>query len=156
MNINATLFAQLISFLIFVWFCMKFVWPPIINAIEKRQKDIAESLSAAELAKQENLAAQSEKIKILDAAKKEAKDIIDQANKRKAAILDDAQQDALREREKIIVQGQQDIEAEMKKARENLRKEFASLVVVGAEKVISRSINESANQDIIDKLIVDL
>lgn len=156
MNMNATLFAQLISFLVFAWFCMKYVWPPLMKSIEKRQKEIAESLSAAELAKQESLTAQSEKIELLNNAKKEAKEIVEQANKRKIALIEEAQQEALREREKIIAQGLAQIESESQKTREALRKELASLVVAGAEKVITRSINESANQDIIDQLVAEL
>src|SRR5699024_1763537 len=97
MNMNATLLGQVICFALFVWFCMKFVWPPIMDAIEKRQKEIAESLTAAEAARNELSATQANSAEIMQQAKAQAQMIIDEANKRKQQLLDEAKQEALLE-----------------------------------------------------------
>lgn len=156
MNMNATILGQAIAFVLFVWFCMKFVWPPIMSAIEKRQKEIADGLASAELAKKDLELAKANTSELMHDAKAEASAIIEQANKRKAAILEEAQQDATREREKIVAQGLAEIEAERKRVREELRKQVATLALAGAEKIIERSVDEAANSDIIDKLVAEL
>ncbi|QIQ20713.1 F0F1 ATP synthase subunit B [Zophobihabitans entericus] len=156
MNMNATILGQAIAFILFVWFCMKFVWPPIIGAIEKRQKEIADGLSSAELAKKDLELAKANTSELMQDAKAEASAIIEQANKRKAVILEEAQQEAIREREKIVAQGLAEIEAERKRAREELRQQVATLAIAGAEKIIERSVDEAANSDIIDKLVAKL
>lgn len=156
MDINATILGQAITFVLFVWFCMKFVWPPIIKAIEKRQQEIAEGLASAESAKKDLELAKANTSEIMQEAKAEASVIIEQANKRRAAILDEAQQEALREKEKIVAQGRAEIDAERKRAREELRKQVALLAVAGAEKIIERSVDQAANSDIIDKLVAEL
>ena len=156
MNMNATILGQAIAFILFVWFCMKFVWPPIIGAIEKRQKEIADGLSSAELAKKDLELAKANTSELMQDAKAEASAIIEQANKRKAVILEEAQQEAIREREKIVAQGLAEIEAERKRAREELRQQVATLAIAGAEKIIERSVDAAANSDIIDKLVAKL
>lgn len=156
MDLNATLLGQAVTFVLFVWFCMKFVWPPVINAIEKRQKEIADGLNSAEAAKKDLELAKANTSEIMQQAKVEANAIIEQANKRKAAILDEAQQEAHRERERIVNQGLAEVEAERKRAREELRQQVATLAIAGAEKIIERTVNEAANSDIIDKLVAKL
>ncbi|RKS85816.1 ATP synthase F0 subcomplex B subunit [Orbus hercynius] len=156
MDMNATLLGQAVTFVLFVWFCMKFVWPPVINAIEKRQKEIADGLNSAEAAKKDLELAKANTSEIMQQAKVEANAIIEQANKRKAAILDEAQQEAHRERERIVNQGLAEVEAERKRAREELRQQVATLAIAGAEKIIERTVNEAANSDIIDKLVAKL
>ncbi|WP_392558560.1 F0F1 ATP synthase subunit B [Orbus mooreae] len=156
MNMNATLLGQAITFVLFVWFCMKFVWPPVMSAIEKRQKEIADGLNSAEAAKKDLELAKANTSEIMQQAKVEANAIIEQANKRKAAILDEAQQEANRERERIVNQGLAEVEAERKRAREELRQQVATLAIAGAEKIIERTVNEAANSDIIDKLVAKL
>lgn len=156
MNMNATILGQAIAFILFVWFCMKFVWPPIIGAIEKRQKEIADSLASAESAKKDLELAKANTSDIMQEAKAEAYAIVEQANKRKAAILDEAKQEAIREREKIVSQGLAELDAERKRAAEELRKKVATLAIAGAEKIIERSVDEVANSDIIDKLVAEL
>ena len=133
MNLNATLIGQLIAFALFVWFCMKFVWPPIINAIETRQSQIANALASAE------------------AAKKEQAD-----TKRRNEVLDEVKAEAEELKAKIIAQGYAEVEAERKRVQEELRVKVASLAVAGAEKIVGRSIDEAANNDIIDKLVAEL
>lgn len=156
MNMNATLLGQLICFILFVWFCMKFIWPPLINAIEKRQKEISESLTSAEQAKKELSLANDSTHKLLQEAKAQAQSIVDQANKRKAQMIEEAKVQAQSEKEKIISQGLAEVESERKKAQEMLRKQMAQLVVTGAEKVIQRSVDEAANSDIVDQMIAQL
>lgn len=156
MNMNATILGQAVSFFLFVWFCMKFIWPPIMAAIEKRQKEIADGLSAAELAKKDLEIAKANSSDALQQARAEAQVIIDQANKRKNAIVKDAQTEAETERDKIIAQGHIEIAAERKRAREELRKQVAILAIAGAEKIIERSVDEAANSDIVDKLVAEL
>ncbi|KDN10553.1 MAG: F0F1 ATP synthase subunit B [Gilliamella sp.] len=156
MNMNATLLGQAITFVLFVWFCMKFVWPPVIGAIEKRQKEIAEGLASAETAKKDLELAKANTSDIMQQAKVEANAIIEQANKRKAIILEEAKQEASREKERIVAQGLAEVEAERKRAREELKQQVATLAIAGAEKIIERSVNEAANSDIIDKLVAEL
>ncbi|MBP6451438.1 MAG: F0F1 ATP synthase subunit B, partial [Aeromonas sp.] len=120
MNINATLLGQAIAFFFFVVFCMKYVWPPLIAAIEARQKEIADGLSSAERAKKDLDLAKANATDQLKEAKHQAAEIIDQANKRKAQIIDEAAVGAQAEREKILAQGRAEIEAERHRAKEEL------------------------------------
>lgn len=156
MNMNATLLGQAITFVLFVWFCMKFVWPPLIRAIEKRQKEIADGLVSAETAKKDLELAKANTSEIMQQAKVEASAIIEQANKRRTAILDEAEKEAIQEKERIVAQGLAEVEAARKKAREELKQQVALLAIAGAEKIIERSVNEAANSDIIDKLVAEL
>ncbi|MEH0690053.1 F0F1 ATP synthase subunit B [Vibrio cholerae] len=156
MNINATLLGQAIAFLVFVWFCMKFVWPPLITAIEERQKKISEGLeSAARADKALELAKHNAADQMKD-AKQQALEIIEQANKRKAQILDEARNEATVERDHILSQGKAELEAETLRARNELKKDVANLVILGAEKVIERSIDPAAHQDILDSISAKL
>ncbi|KMJ45927.1 F0F1 ATP synthase subunit B [Xenorhabdus khoisanae] len=156
MNINATILGQAIAFVLFVLFCMKYVWPPIMAAIEKRQKEIADGLASAERAKKNLDLAQANASDQLKKAKADAQVIIEQANKQKAQIIDDAKVEAELERNKIVAQAHAEIEAERKRAREELRKQVAMLAIAGAEKIIERSVDEAANSDIVDKLVAEL
>ncbi|MCE1857275.1 F0F1 ATP synthase subunit B, partial [Enterobacter hormaechei] len=151
-----TILGQAIAFVLFVMFCMKFVWPPIMAAIEKRQKEIADGLSSAERAKKDLDLAQANATDQMKKAKVEAQVIIEQANKQKAQILDDAKAEAEQERNRIVTQAQAEIDAERKRAREELRKQVAMLAIAGAEKIIERSVDEAANSDIVDKLVAEL
>ncbi|QWA11205.1 F0F1 ATP synthase subunit B [Sodalis ligni] len=156
MNLNATILGQAIAFVLFVLFCMKYIWPPLMAAIEKRQKEIADGLASADLAKKEVDIAQANATDQLKKARAEAQAIIEQANKRKAQIVDEAKAEAEDERNKIVAQAQAEIEAETKRAREELRKQVALLALAGAEKIIERSVDEAANSDIVDKLVAEL
>lgn len=156
MNLNATILGQAIAFIIFVWFCMKFVWPPLMKAIEDRQAAIADGLESAERAKKDLKLAQTKSADQLKIAKNEAAVIIEQANKRKAQIIDEAKEEAVQEREKVLAQGQAELEAERNRLREELRAQVAALSIMGAEKIIQRSIDKAANQEIIDKVLEEL
>lgn len=156
MNINATLIGQAIAFAVFVWFCMKYVWPPLLDAIEARQKKIADGLTQAERAGKDLDLAQAKATEKLKEAKAQAAEIIDQANKRRTQIVDEAKAEGELERSKIIAQGEAEVEAERNRAREELRQQVATLAIAGAEKIIKRSIDKEANSDIIDKLVAEL
>ncbi|MCP1065945.1 F0F1 ATP synthase subunit B [Serratia symbiotica] len=156
MNLNATILGQAIAFVLFVWFCMKYVWPPIVATIEKRQKEIADGLASAERAKKDLDLAQANAANHLKTAKAEAQALIEQANKRKAQIMDEAKAEVEQERNKIVAQARAEIEAECKRAGEELRKKVAMLAIACAEKIIERSVDEAANSDIVDKLVAEL
>lgn len=156
MNINATLLGQAIAFVLFVWFCMKYVWPPLISAIEKRQQEIADGLSAADRAAKDLKLAQANASDKLKEAKKMAAEIIEQANQRKSQILEESHVEALAERQKILDQGFAEIETERNRARDGLRKQVAVLAIAGAEKILERSLDKNANLDILDDITAKL
>ncbi|WP_416306748.1 F0F1 ATP synthase subunit B [Neptunicella sp. SCSIO 80796] len=156
MNINATLLGELIAFIVFVWFCMKYVWPPIMNAIEDRQKKIADGLAASDRAEKDLQLAQEKATAQLKEAKSQAADIIEQAKKRASQIIDEETQRGHQEREKIIAQGQSEVEAERNRAREELRQQVAALAVTGAERILGRQIDAAAQSDIVEKLVAEL
>ena len=156
MNINATLIGQVIAFAVFVWFCMKYVWPPLLKAIEDRQKTIADGLAASDRAEKDLQLAQEKASAELKDAKAQAADIIEQAKKRALQIVDEETQRGHEEREKIIAQGQAEIEAERNRAKEELRKQVSTLAIAGAEKILEREIDAAAHSDIVDKLVTEL
>lgn len=156
MNLNATLIGQLIAFILFVVFCMKYVWPPLIKAIEERQANIANALASAEKAKQEQADSKALADQEIVKAKEEAQKIIDLATKRRNEILESVQAEAEVERQRIIEQGRAEVESERKRVQEELRQKVAALAVAGAEKIVSRSVDAAANNDIIDKLVAEL
>ncbi len=156
MNINATLLGELIAFVVFVLFCMKYVWPPLMSAIEERQQKIEDGLAASDRAEKDLQLAQEKATAQLKDAKSQAADIIEQAKKRASAIVDEETQRGHDEREKIIAQGHAEIEAERNRAKEDLRKQVAALAVVGAEKILERQIDAAAHSDIVEKLVSEL
>ncbi|TRX58123.1 F0F1 ATP synthase subunit B [Thalassomonas sp. M1454] len=156
MNINVTLVGELIAFVVFVMFCMKFVWPPIMAAIEDRQKTIADGLAASERAAKDLELAQDNAKAQLKEAKAQAADIVDAAKKRETQMIEEAAAKAQVEREKIIASGHAEIESERHRAREELRTQVAVLAVAGAEKILDRSIDAAAHSDILDKLVAEL
>ena len=156
MNINATLIGESIAFIVFVIFCMKFVWPPIMAAIEDRQKTIADGLAASERAEKDLELAQEKVVAQLKDAKAQAAEIIEAAKKRETQLIEEAAGKAQAEREKIIASGQAEIESERNRAREELRQQVATLAIAGAEKILERSIDGAAHSDILDKLVAEL
>lgn len=156
MNLNATLIGQLIAFAIFVTFCMKFVWPPIIKAIEERQRAIANALASAEAARKEQADTKALVEQEITDAKVRAQQIIDLANKRRNEILEEVKAEAEAAKAQIIEQGYAEVAAERKRVQEELRVKVASLAIAGAEKIVGRTVNEAANNDIIDKLVAEL
>jgi len=155
-NINATLLGQMIAFAMFVWFCMKYVWPPLIKAIEDRQAKIADGLAAAERGKQDLSNAKEESDKLIAAARNEAAEIVNKANKRASLIIEDSKDGARAEAEKIMVANQAEIEQEVARAKESLRLELADLVIAGTSKVLERAVEKKDHEAALDKLIADL
>ena len=156
MDINLTILGQTIAFVLFVWFCMKFVWPPLMAAIEKRQKEIADGIASADRAKKDLDLAQNKAMEQIKEAKQQAAEIIEQANKRRAQVIDEANQEAMAEREKILSQARAEIEAERNRAKEELRKHVTALAEAGAEKILERQLDDAANSAIVDKLVAEL
>lgn len=153
---NATLLGQALSFFLFVWFCMKFVWPPIMKAVAIRQQKIADGLQAAEHAKKSLDLAQANASDHLKEAKRTASEIIEAANKRKAQILDEVREEAELKRQALLAQAQAEIESERNRVRNDLRKQVAELAIVGAEKILERAIDKEAHKDILDNITAKL
>ncbi|WP_194756558.1 F0F1 ATP synthase subunit B [Aliidiomarina indica] len=156
MDINATLIGLMIAFVVFVLFCMKFVWPPLNNAIEERQKKIADGLAASELAEKDLEQARKQADDELKAAKLEAATLIDQAKKRAAKLVEEETQRGHAEREKIIASGYAEVEAERNRVREELRKQLGVLAIAGASKIIEREVDAQKQSDIVEKLVAEL
>jgi F-type H+-transporting ATPase subunit b len=152
MNINLTLFGQMIAFAVFVWFTMKFVWPPIVKAIEERKVKIADGLAAAERGKHEQQLAQQRATERLQEAKQQAAEIVARAEKRAAEIVEDSKDTARAEGERLLEAARAEIEQETNKAREQLRQNVAQLAVAGAERILRREINAEAHKDIVADL----
>jgi F-type H+-transporting ATPase subunit b len=156
MDVNATFIGEMIAFVVFVIFCMKYVWPPIIGAIEARQATIADGLAASDRAAKDLELAQEKATAQLKEAKAQAAEIIEAAKKRDAQIVEEAAVKAQAEKEKILAAGHAEIETERNQAREELRQQVAILAVAGAEKILERSIDAAAHSDIFDKLVAEL
>lgn len=156
MNINLTLIGQSITFIAFVWFCLKFVWPPLIGALEERKKKIADGLAAAERGTHEKALAEKRAAETLREAKNQAQEIINQAQKRANEIVEESKGTARTEGERIVTAANAEIEQEVNRAREHLREQVSSLVIAGAEKVLKREIDAKANEDILQDLVAQL
>ncbi|MBL1271990.1 MAG: F-type H+-transporting ATPase subunit b [Marinobacter maritimus] len=156
MNINLTLIGQSIAFAIFVWFCVKYVWPPITAAMQARQKKIADGLSAADRASLDLELAQEKAAQQMHQAKEDAAALIDQANKRAAQIVESSKDDARKEGEKLIEQARAEIQQERVQARDALRTEVALLAIAGAEKILETSVDAKAHSEMLDKLAAQL
>ncbi|HEY7883390.1 MAG TPA: F0F1 ATP synthase subunit B [Cellvibrionaceae bacterium] len=156
MNFNLTFIGQIIAFAIFVWFCAKFVWPPLIAAIDARQKKILEGLSMADRAGKDLELAQARAMETMREAKVEAAGIIEQANKRGARLIDEAKEQARVEAERIRLAAQAEINQEFDRTKEKLRGQLATLVLLGTEKVLESSVNESTHKSMIDQLAESL
>ena len=156
MNINYTLFGQMLSFAILIWFTVKFIWPPLIQAIEERQQKIAEGLAAADRS-QKDLAQTQDKVnEALKEARVKANEIIEQAHQRANAIVDQAKTDAVVEATRQKALADADILASANRAREDLRKQVSLLAVSGAEKLLRREIDANAHKALLDELAAQL
>lgn len=156
MNINLTLFGQMIAFVLFVVFCMRYVWPHIIAAMQERAEKIADGLAAADRASHDLELAQEKAVEHLKEAKAEAAGIIDAANKRGNQIVDEAKGQAVVEADRIKVSAQAEIDQEVNRAKELLRTQVGALALAGAEKILEASIDESAHSGLVDKLAAEL
>jgi len=155
-NINLTLIGQAISFAIFVWFCMKYVWPPVIAALEERSKKIADGLEAANRASRDLELAQEQATKTLRESKEQAAEIIEQANKRANQIIDEAKEQALADGKRLRDAAQAEIEQDVVRAKEALRSQVSTLALAGAEKILGASVDEKAHSEIVEQLAKEL
>jgi len=146
----------MLVFAAFVWFTMRFVWPPLARAIEERQDTIAEGMSAAERGKKELELAQSHVSTQLKKAKEQANEIIEQAHKRANQMIDEARDDARAEADRVAKMASEQLAQEVSRAKEGLRLQVANLAVKGAEKIIRREVDEKANQDLLSQMIEEM
>ena len=156
MNINATLIGQSIAFFVFVWFVMKYVWPPIINALNERKEKIAEGLAAADRGQKEQVLAQERATEVIKQAKAEAAGIISQAEKRRNEIIEDAKTAAVEEGERLKSSAQAEIEQEIQRAKEAIRVQVASIAIAGAERIVSKEIDSSVHEKTLDDLVAQI
>lgn len=156
MEINLTLVLQMVVFAAFVWFTMKFVWPPLSKALDERQEKIADGLAAAERGRKELELAQHRIKDELQQAKSQAAEIIDKAGRRATQLIEEARDNARQEAEKIAKSAKEQIAQEVHHARDNLRREIAGLAVSGAEKILMREIDDQQNQALLDQLIEEI
>ncbi|MCS0582962.1 F0F1 ATP synthase subunit B [Massilia pinisoli] len=156
MNLNATLFVQFVVFFILVFVTMKFVWPPVMKALDERAERIANGLAAADRGKVELAAAEKRIAAELAATRDESAKRIADAEKRAAAIVEDAKQQANVEAARIIEGAKADAEQQITRAREELRAQVAALAVAGAEQILKREVNAAAHADLLDRLATEL
>ena len=156
MNINATLIGQSIAFLFFVWFCMKFVWPPITGALATRKEKIAQGLEAAERGMQSQEQAKIKVEEQLTEAKQQASEIINQAQKRATEIVEEAKSSAIDEGERIKASAHSEIEKEINKAKEQLRGQVSTLAIAGAEKILNKEINADTHRSVLEDLATQI
>ena len=156
MNLNSTLWAQFVVFFIIALFTMKFVWPPLMKALDDRAKKIADGLSAADKGKEAMAAAEKAVAAELSAARDEGQKRIGEAEKRALAIVEEAKKIASDEAARIVAAARDDAEQQVTKARETLRGEVATLAVKGAEQILKREINAGAHADLLNQLATEL
>lgn len=156
MDINFTLIIQMLVFAVFVWFTMKFVWPPLAKAMEERQNKIADGLAAAERGRKELELAQFRVKDELKHAKAQAADIIEKATRRATQLIEEAKEDAKQEAQRQSKLAHEKLQQEINQARDSLRKQVAELAVAGAEVILKRNIDEKANNQLLDSLIEEI
>lgn len=156
MTLNMTIIGQLIAFAIFVWFCMKFVWPPLTSAMAEREKKIADGLDAANRAARDLELAQAKAADQLRESKEKAAEIIDQASKRANQIVDEAKEQARAEGERLVAAAQAEVAQEANRAKEALRIQVSELAVAGAAKILAKSVDASAHDELLNQLANEL
>lgn len=156
MNINLTLFGQLVAFAVFVWFTMRYVWPPMANALEARRKKIADGLAAAERGEKQQEIAEQHAKEVLHEARQEASEIVAQAQKRSAQIVDEAKEEARQQAAQVKAAAESELEQEVNQAREQLRGRVAELAIAGAERILQREVKKEDHKKILDDLAQEL
>lgn len=156
MNLNATLIGQSITFFLFVLFCMKFVWPPITQALEERKKKIADGLAAAEKGQHDLELAKKRAIDVIKEGKDKAGEIIHQAERQASEIVDGAKERAKSEADRILANARSEIEQEANHVREQLRKRMGDLVVVAASKILEKEVDAKAHASLIENVAREL
>ena len=156
MNINLTLFGQTITFIVFVWFCLKFIWPHIIKAMDDRKTQIADGLAAGERGRHEQELAEQRAVEVIREAKDQVKEILALAHKRGDEIVDDAKGDGRAEGERMLRAAEAEMEQQMNQAREQLRADVVKLALQGAQQVLGRDVDEKAHTEQLNRLAEQL
>jgi F-type H+-transporting ATPase subunit b len=156
MNINLTLIGQLITFIVFVWFCKQYVWTPIINALAERRTTIADGLAAADKGQAAQAEGEIQAGKLVEEAKGQAAEILNKAEKRGTEIVSEAKTEAGDEGDRILVAARAEIDTEVSKAKESLRAQVSELAVAGAQQILKREVDEKAHADLLDDLAARL
>jgi F-type H+-transporting ATPase subunit b len=156
MNIGITLIGQMISFALFVWITMKFIWPPLMRAMERRRQTIADGLAAAERSKLDLQLAQKKAGELLHEAREQAADVIMEAAKRATGIMDEAKSQARAEGERQFLATRAEIDLEANRAREHLRTAVAELAVAGATRILEKEIDRNAHAKLLDSVVAKL
>ena len=152
MDINMTIIGQTIAMIVFVWFCMRFVWPPLVLALDERRKQIADGLAAAEDGQKKLEEAQARFEETVRESREKAAEIIQQAEKRAREIVDEARNDAIAEGERLIEQARSEISQEASRAKDDLRGQVAAIAVSGARQLLEREIDPATHRQLLDKL----
>lgn len=156
MNINATLLGQAITFAILIWFTMKFVWPPLTQAMQERAKTIADGLAAAERGKHEQELAAKRAAEVIREAKDKAAEIIAAGDKRASEIVEEAKAQAKAEGDRIIAAAKAEVDQEVFRAKEQLRTQVSAIALEGAGKILGREIDAKAHNDLLEKLVAEI
>lgn len=156
MNFNLTFFGQTIAMIVFVWFCMKYIWPFIMGAIEARQNEIADGLAAAERGRSDLAKARGESEQLIAEARDRARLIVDQANTRASEIVEQARAEGEQEKARQLEGARSEIEVEINRARDDLRAEVVAIAVAGAEKLLAREIDAADHGEMLDRLAAEL
>jgi len=155
-NINLTLIGQAIAFTVFVFLCMKFIWPPVITALRERQKRIADGLAAAERGEREKELAEERAKGMIKEAKAEAAQILAQAQSQGNELIDEARQSAVSERTRIVESGHTEVQQELNRAKQALREQLAGIALAGAERILEREVDAKAHKDVLDELAAQI
>ena len=156
MDINATLLGQTLAMIVFVVFCMKYIWPPILNALEERQQQIEEGLAAADKSQEKLAEAEAEADQIVADARQQATGILDQAHARANEIVAEGKESGVKERDRQLAAAKAEIEQETNKAREELRGQVSAIAIASAEKILNREVDGAAHDDILGKLAQEI
>lgn len=156
MNFNLTLIGQTFAFALFVWFCMRYIWPVLMNAIETRQTEIADGLAAAEKGQASLAAAEGEIAKIVGEARQQARGILDQAQSRANEIVEAARGEGEAEKKRQLESARAEIDVEINRARDELRGQVAAIAMAGAEQILSREIKPETHRELLDALAAKL
>jgi len=156
MNFNLTLIMQAVAFAAFIWFCARFVWPPLMNAIETRQKQISDGLAAGELGRKELANAQKREAEIIAEAKAKSQEIVAIGEKYKADAIEQAKVDAKAEADRIVAAAKAEIEQEVARAKESLRDSVADLAVAGATQILKRDVDRNVHAQLLAQLKSEL
>jgi len=155
-DINATIIGQTIAMIVFVYFCMKFIWPPIMKALEERRQNVADGLAASDQAYKDLAAATEKSEAIIEEARSRALEIVGQANQRASQVMTEAKNDAVTEGKRLVEAARSEIEQESNRAKDGLRGEIASIAIAGASKLLGREVDKKTHADLLDKLVAEL